>query len=90
MSIAENVAVIREKIRQAALAAGRDPSEISLCAATKMNGPEAVREAIAAGVESLRENRDARERYVRNLKQEDPEEENRNNLAALLQLFDGE
>ena len=57
MSIAENVAAIREQIRHAALAAGRDPSEISLCAATKMNGPEAVREAIAAGVTCCGENR---------------------------------
>ena len=57
MSITENVAAIREKIREAALAAGRDPGEISLCAATKMNGAEAVREAIAAGVSCCGENR---------------------------------
>ena len=31
--------------------AGRDPSEILLCAATKMNGSNAVREAITAGVD---------------------------------------
>ena len=57
MSIAENVAVIRERIREAALAAGRNPEEISLCAAAKMNGSEAVREAIAAGVSCCGENR---------------------------------
>ena len=57
MSITENVAAIREKIREAALAAGRDPGEISLCAATKMNGADAVREAIAAGVSCCGENR---------------------------------
>ncbi len=57
MSIQENVAAIRQKIQEAALAAGRDPREILLCAATKMNGAEAVREAIAAGVDCCGENR---------------------------------
>ena len=57
MSIAENVAAIRAGIAEAAIAAGRDPREILLCAATKMNGPEAVREAIAAGVDCCGENR---------------------------------
>lgn len=57
MSIAENVARIREQLTQAALAAGRDPSEITLCAATKMNDTQAVREAIAAGVDCCGENR---------------------------------
>ena len=51
MSIAENVAEIRRQMEVAALAAGRDPKEILLCAATKMNGADAVRQAIAAGVE---------------------------------------
>ena len=37
MSIAENVAAIRSRIHQAALEAGRDPDQIQLCAATKMN-----------------------------------------------------
>ena len=37
MTIAENVARIKENIRTAALAAGRDPDQILLCAATKMN-----------------------------------------------------
>ena len=57
MSIAENVATIKENIRRAALAAGRDPSEIQLCAATKMNDADAVRQAIAAGVDCCGENR---------------------------------
>ena len=51
MSIAENVAAIRQELEKAALAAGRDPGEIKLCAATKMNDAEAVRQAIAAGVD---------------------------------------
>ena len=57
MSIAENVFRIRSEIEQAALAAGRDPKEIQLCAATKMNNAEAVRQAIAAGVDCCGENR---------------------------------
>ena len=57
MSIAENIKRIREDIRNAAISAGRDPSEIQLCAATKMNDAQAVRAAIAAGVDCCGENR---------------------------------
>ena len=57
MSIQENVAAIKEQMRTAAIAAGRDPGEIQLCAATKMNGSDAVRQAIAAGVDCCGENR---------------------------------
>ena len=57
MSIAENIAAIRAKMDAAALACGRDPKEILLCAATKMNGADAVRQAIAAGVDCCGENR---------------------------------
>ena len=57
MSIAENVSIIKENIAKAALAAGRDPKEILLCAATKMNDADAVRQAIAAGVDCCGENR---------------------------------
>ena len=57
MSIAENVAKILSDIEKAAIAAGRDPKEITLCAATKMNDAARVREAIAAGVRCCGENR---------------------------------
>ena len=57
MSISENVARIRAQIDAAAIACGRDPATVQLCAATKMNGAEAVREAIAAGVSCCGENR---------------------------------
>lgn len=57
MSIEENVRRIRQEIAQAALAAGRDPSHIQLCAATKMNDAQAVRRAIRAGVDCCGENR---------------------------------
>ena len=57
MSIAENVAAIRAQIEKAAREAGRDPAEVKLCAATKMNDADAVRKAIAAGVDLCGENR---------------------------------
>ena len=57
MSIAENVARVRAELNEAAVAAGRDPSQILLCAATKMNDADAVRQAIAAGVDCCGENR---------------------------------
>ena len=57
MSIAENIARIREDMNKAAIAAGRDPKEILLCAATKMNDADNVRQAIAAGVDLCGENR---------------------------------
>ena len=57
MSIAENIKRIKEKSAQAAIAAGRNPEDILLCAATKMNDAENVRQAIAAGVDCCGENR---------------------------------
>ncbi len=55
--IKENIERIRARMREAALRAGRDPQEILLCAATKMNDAAAVREAIACGVDCCGENR---------------------------------
>lgn len=68
MSIAENVARIRRQMNEAAIAAGRDPAEIRLCAATKMNDAGAVRQAIAAGVDCCGENRvqEFREKLAQN------------------------
>ncbi len=57
MSIAENVAQVRANIARAAEECGRDPSEILLVGASKMNGAEACREAVAAGIDALGENR---------------------------------
>lgn len=57
MSIAQNIAKIREEIAQAARDAGRDPKEITLVGASKMNDAAACREAIAAGIDVLGENR---------------------------------
>ena len=55
--IKENIAEIRRRMDAAARKAGRDPGEILLCAATKMNDADRVREAIAAGVDCCGENR---------------------------------
>lgn len=57
MSIADNVKFVQEKVAAAAIKAGRNPEEISLVAATKMNSADRVREAIAAGIKICGENR---------------------------------
>ena len=57
MSIAENIAQIRANIAQACAQAGRSPEEITLVGASKMNDAAACREAIAAGIDALGENR---------------------------------
>ena len=57
MSIAENIARVRAEMDQAAREAGRDPGEIVLVGASKMNDAAACREAVAAGIDALGENR---------------------------------
>ena len=57
MTITENVTRVRAQIDAAARAVGRDPKEILLLAASKMNDASRVREAIAAGVDLCGENR---------------------------------
>ena len=57
MSIAENIARVREEMAAAAREAGRAPEEITLVGASKMNDAAACREAIAAGIDALGENR---------------------------------
>jgi uncharacterized pyridoxal phosphate-containing UPF0001 family protein len=57
MSIAENIQSVRARIDAAARAAGRDPGEITLVGASKMNDADACRQAIAAGIDVLGENR---------------------------------
>ena len=56
-TIAGNIASVRARIAEAARAAGRDPQEILLCGASKMNDAAACREAVAAGIDCLGENR---------------------------------
>ena len=57
MSIAENIAAIRERIAAAARRAGRHSEEIALMAVSKTHPPERVREARAAGLRLFGENR---------------------------------
>lgn len=58
MSIAENIARVRANIAAAAKEAGRNVSEITLVGASKMNDADACRQAIAAGIDVLGENRE--------------------------------
>ena len=53
MNVAENLALVRERIARA----GRNPDEVTIVAVTKGFGPDACREALAAGLTVLGENR---------------------------------
>ena len=57
MGIRENLQSIRQRMAAAAERAGRDPAEVLLVGASKMNDAAACREAIAAGIDALGENR---------------------------------
>jgi pyridoxal phosphate enzyme (YggS family) len=57
VSIAENIALVRERIAAAAQRAGRRPEEISLMAVTKTFPPDRIREAYDAGLRLFGENR---------------------------------
>ena len=57
MSIAENIASIRSRMDAAARETGRTGADITLVGASKMNDAAACREAIAAGIDVLGENR---------------------------------
>ena len=57
MSIQENIQAIRQRMAEAARAAGRKPEDILLVGASKMNGADACRAAVAAGIDALGENR---------------------------------
>jgi len=57
MSIAENIARVREQIAAACRHANRPESEVALMAVSKMHPPEAVVEAYAAGLRLFGENR---------------------------------
>jgi pyridoxal phosphate enzyme (YggS family) len=57
MSIVENVAWVQERIASAARRAGRNPEEITLMAVSKTFPVERIRQAYAAGLRVLGENR---------------------------------
>jgi pyridoxal phosphate enzyme (YggS family) len=56
MSVAARLTEVRERIAHAAVAAGRDPAGVRLVAVSKTKGPDAVREAYAAGQRAFGEN----------------------------------
>jgi len=55
-AIAEQIKTVQTRIQAACAAAGRDPSGVRLLAVSKTFGPEAVREAHAAGLKAFGEN----------------------------------
>lgn len=57
MGLRENIEAVRAGLDAAAIAAGRDPSSITLLAATKTQTSDTIREAIAAGITVCGENR---------------------------------
>ena len=57
MSIAQNVAEVRQRIVAAARRAGRDPGEITLMGVSKTFPPERIREAYDVGLRIFGENR---------------------------------
>ena len=57
MSIRDNILRIRDEIDAAARATGRTGGDITLVGASKMNDAARCREAIAAGIDALGENR---------------------------------
>jgi len=63
--IKNNLEIINEKIKKAALKVNRKPEEIKLVAVTKTATAEQIKEAINAGVKIIGENRvqDAKKKY---------------------------
>ena len=57
MGLRENIAKMRSELDAAAMAAGRDPADVTLLAATKTQTSDAIRESIAAGITVCGENR---------------------------------
>jgi PLP dependent protein len=57
MSIAENVAAVRERMARAAARVGRDPGSITLMAVSKTVEPARIRQAYAVGIRVFGENR---------------------------------
>ena len=56
MSIAENIALVREEMEQACRQAGRDPRDVKLIAVTKYVEEARIAEAFACGLKTVGEN----------------------------------
>ena len=57
MSIIDNYKAVRDRVAEAAVKAGRDPSSITIVAVTKTHPAAVVKEALAAGITDVGENR---------------------------------
>jgi len=57
ISIADNIKRVRESIAEAAVRSGRRPEDIKLVAASKTKPADYIKQAIAAGVDAVGENR---------------------------------
>ena len=57
MEVQENIKQVRAAIDEAARAAGRDPADVALLAATKTQSSDTIRAAVAAGITLCGENR---------------------------------
>ena len=57
MPLLENIAKVKKNSAAAARSAGRDPDEVTLVAATKVQSSDTIRAAIAAGITVCGENR---------------------------------
>ena len=68
IELRDRILAVQERVARAAEQAGRDPKEITLVAASKMNDAERVRAAIAAGITVCGENRvqELLEKYEQN------------------------
>ena len=56
-TIAERIALVRERIARAAERAGRSPAEVTIVAVSKSFPAQAIEEAAAAGIAHVGENR---------------------------------
>jgi len=57
INIAENIKRVRDAIGKAAVSSGRTPDDIKLVAVTKTKPVDHIRQAVAAGVDAIGENR---------------------------------
>jgi len=57
MNIADNIKQVRDNIAEAALKSGRSADDVKLVAVTKTKPVEDIRQAVAAGVDAIGENR---------------------------------
>ena len=56
-TIADRLAVVHERIAAACARSGRSPEDVTLIAVTKGFGPDAIQQAVSAGVRDIGENR---------------------------------